>query len=186
MNITQERIKEAIKNSGLSYRELAEKIGISSTSIYRYVQKSVDKIPLFVVEKIADVTNTDVKWLMGWDDMLDNEYRKIFAKNLNRYMQINGKTQADLIKDLKYSSSTISNWCTGQKIPRMDKIEQLATYFGINKSDLIENKTEKPVSSQKQAIIDKIINMDDDMLNRWIQILHVLELLETQQEQDKD
>lgn len=118
--------------------------------------------------------------------MLDNEYRKIFAKNLNRYMQINGKTQADLIKDLKYSSSTISNWCTGQKIPRMDKIEQLATYFGINKSDLIENKTEKPVSSQKQAIIDKIINMDDDMLNRWIQILHVLELLETQQEQDKD
>ncbi len=68
MNITQERIKEAIKNSGLSYRELAEKIGISSTSIYRYVQKSVDKIPLFVIEKIANVTNTDVKWLMGWDE----------------------------------------------------------------------------------------------------------------------
>lgn len=115
--------------------------------------------------------------------MLDNEYRKIFAKNLNRYMQINGKTQADLIKDLKYSSSTISNWCTGQKIPRMDKIEQLATYFGINKSDLIENKTEKPVSSQKQAIIDKIINMDDDTFNRYAQ---VLELFEAQRKQEKD
>lgn len=115
--------------------------------------------------------------------MLDNEYRKIFAKNLNRYMQINGKTQADLIKDLKYSSSTISNWCTGQKIPRMDKIEQLATYFGINKSDLIENKTEKPVSSQKQAYIDKIINMDDDTFNRYAQ---VLELFEAQRKQEKD
>nr|DAG05241.1 MAG TPA: helix-turn-helix domain protein [Siphoviridae sp. ctbxa26] len=76
MNITQERIKEAIKNSGLSYRELAEKIGISSTSIYRYVQKSVDKIPLFVIEKIANVTNTDVKWLMGWDEKPESHIKQ--------------------------------------------------------------------------------------------------------------
>lgn len=115
--------------------------------------------------------------------MLDNEYRKIFAKNLNRYMQINGKTQADLIKDLKYSSSTISNWCTGQKIPRMDKIEQLATYFGINKSDLIENKAEKPVSSEKQAYINRIIEMDETTFNRYSQLL---ELFDSQQKQEND
>lgn len=115
--------------------------------------------------------------------MLDNEYRKIFAKNLNRYMQINGKTQADLIKDLKYSSSTISNWCTGQKIPRMDKIEQLATYFGINKSDLIENKAEKPVSSVKQAYINRIIEMDETTFNRYSQLL---ELFDSQQKQEND
>lgn len=115
--------------------------------------------------------------------MLDNEYRKIFAKNLNRYMQINGKTQADLIKDLKYSSSTISNWCTGQKIPRMDKIEQLATYFGINKSDLIEDKAEKPVSSEKQAYINRIIEMDETTFNRYSQLL---ELFDSQQKQEND
>lgn len=115
--------------------------------------------------------------------MLDNEYRKIFAKNLNRYMQINGKTQADLIKDLKYSSSTISNWCTGQKIPRMDKIEQLATYFGINKSDLIENKAEKTVSSEKQAYINRIIEMDETTFNRYSQLL---ELFDSQQKQEND
>lgn len=112
--------------------------------------------------------------------MLDNEYRKIFAKNLNRYMQINGKTQADLVKDLKYSSSTISNWCTGQKIPRMDKIEQLATYFGINKSDLIEDKTEKPVSLAKQAYINRIIEMDEITFNRFSQLL---DLFDSQQKQ---
>lgn len=115
--------------------------------------------------------------------MLNNEYRKIFANNLNRYMQINGKTQADLIKDLKYSSSTISNWCTGQKIPRMDKIEQLATYFGINKSDLIENKAEKPVSSKKQAYINRIIEMDETTFNRYSQLL---ELFDSQQKQEND
>lgn len=115
--------------------------------------------------------------------MLDNSCRMIFAKNLNRYMQINGKTQADLIKDLKYSSSTISNWCTGQKIPRMDKIEQLATYFGINKSDLIEDKAEKPVSSAKQAYINRIIEMDETTFNRYSQLL---ELFDSQQKQEND
>lgn len=115
--------------------------------------------------------------------MLNNEYRKIFANNLNRYMQINGKTQADLIKDLKYSSSTISNWCTGQKIPRMDKIEQLATYFGINKSVLIEDKAEKPVSSEKQAYINRIIDMDETTFNRYSQLL---ELFDSQQKQEND
>lgn len=95
MNITQERIKEAIKNSGLSYRELAEKIGISSTSIYRYVQKSVDKIPLFVIEKIANVTNTDVKWLMGWDDDSQSRSKKIFDS-------LNDLTDDEIIKIIEY------------------------------------------------------------------------------------
>lgn len=72
--------------------------------------------------------------------MSEGEYRKIFVKRLNYYMTKNNKTQSDLIKDLGYSSSTISNWCTGLKLPRMDKIEILANYFGVNKSDLLEDK----------------------------------------------
>ena len=68
MDITQERLKTAIENSGLSYREIEEKTDISHTSIYRYVHKSINKIPLSAVEKIAKATNTDIKWLMGWDD----------------------------------------------------------------------------------------------------------------------
>lgn len=74
--------------------------------------------------------------------MSDEEYKKIFCKNLNYYMKKNDKTQADLIRDFGFSSSTISNWCTGLKMPRMGKIQALADYFGIEKSDLIEKKDE--------------------------------------------
>lgn len=74
--------------------------------------------------------------------MAEEEYKKIFSKNLRYYMQKNGKTQTDLMKDLKISSSTLSNWCTGLKLPRMDKVQMLADYFKINKSDLIEDKSE--------------------------------------------
>lgn len=78
--------------------------------------------------------------------MSEEDYRKIFVKKLNYYMELNNKNQMDLMKDLSLSSSTVSNWCTGQKLPRMGKIQMLADYFGINKSDLIEDKDESEES----------------------------------------
>ena len=80
--------------------------------------------------------------------MTDEHYRKIFHKKLLYYMQLNQKTQSDLVNDLGISQSTISNWCTGLKLPRMGKIQLLADYFGINKSDLIEEHTESENASQ--------------------------------------
>ena len=73
--------------------------------------------------------------------MAEDEYKKIFAKNLNHYMTSQGKNQMDLMRDLGLSSSTVSNWCTGAKLPRMDKVQLLADYFHIMKSDLLEEKS---------------------------------------------
>lgn len=46
-----------------------------------------------------------------------------FAKALTYYLAVKGKTQKDLINDLHYSSSTVSQWCTGKNTPRMDRID---------------------------------------------------------------
>ena len=75
--------------------------------------------------------------------MSEEMHKLIFSRNLNFYLSKNGKNQQDLINDLGLSSSTVSNWCTGLKFPRMDKIQMLADYLKINKSDLIEDKSNK-------------------------------------------
>ena len=67
---------------------------------------------------------------------------EIFAANLNYYMEKYGKTQTDLIADLGVNRSTISTWCRGEKMPRMGTVQTLADYFGIRKSDLIEDRQE--------------------------------------------
>ena len=74
--------------------------------------------------------------------MPEEIYKKIFSKNLNSYMEINGKTQSDLVNDLGFNKSAVSTWCNGTRLPRMDKVEALAQYFHINRSDLIEEKEE--------------------------------------------
>lgn len=76
--------------------------------------------------------------------MSEEEYRKRFGKRLSYYMNLNNKNQMDLMKDLSLSSSTISSWCNGVRLPRMEKIEMLADYFGIEPSDLLDNKEDVP------------------------------------------
>lgn len=70
--------------------------------------------------------------------MSEDEYRKTFVKRLAYYMKLNNKNQTDLMNDLGLGSSTVSSWCTGAKMPRMGKIQMLADYFNIEKSDLLE------------------------------------------------
>ncbi len=74
--------------------------------------------------------------------MSEESYQKIFSKNLTYYMYLNGKTQTDLINDLGFNKSAVSTWCNGTRLPRMDKVEMLAKYFNINRSDLIEEKSD--------------------------------------------
>lgn len=54
-------------------------------------------------------------------------------------MSLNDKSQIDLINDLGFNKSAVSTWCNGTRLPRMDKVDALAKYFGINRSDLIED-----------------------------------------------
>lgn len=75
--------------------------------------------------------------------MSDEEYKKIFSKNLNFFLELNGKTQIDLINDLGLNKSAVSTWCNGTRLPRMDKVDMLAKYFGVNRSDLLEDKHEQ-------------------------------------------
>lgn len=73
--------------------------------------------------------------------MGEEYYKQIFSRNLKYYMEKNNKTQTDLINDLSLNKSAVSTWCNGTRLPRMDKVDLLAKYFKINRSDLIEEKS---------------------------------------------
>lgn len=67
--------------------------------------------------------------------------KEVFAKNLKYYMDLNNKTRYDIAKITNVPYSTVSSWCNALYYPRIDKIEMLANYFNILKSDLVEEKT---------------------------------------------
>ena len=75
--------------------------------------------------------------------MSEKDFNLLFSKNLNHYLNINDKTQLDLAKYLGASASAVSAWCRGVKTPRMDKVDAMCEYFGIKRSDLMEDKSDQ-------------------------------------------
>lgn len=67
--------------------------------------------------------------------------KETLSKNLAYYLDRSGKTQKELAEIAGVAPSAITAWIQGTRYPRIDKIEKLADYFGILKSDLIEDQT---------------------------------------------
>ncbi len=86
-----------------------------------------------------------------------NYFRKIFSENLNRVMSENGKTQSDLINDLNLNKSAVSTWVNGTRLPRMDKVDLLAHYFNINRSDLIEEYSKPKANSLSTSVVIPVL-----------------------------
>ena len=83
--------------------------------------------------------------------------KRIFAKNLNSIMEECDRTPSDIVNLLGVSKSTVSSWRNGEKMPRMDKIEALANYFGCLKSDLIEQKSIRAPEVTEDTVIFPVI-----------------------------
>lgn len=88
--------------------------------------------------------------------MSDLGNKEIFSKNLRYYMTLNKKTRNDICNDLGFKYTTFTDWYNGNIYPRIDKIEIIANYFRIEKSDLIENKINKEPNIYKVPILGTV------------------------------
>ena len=67
-----------------------------------------------------------------------------FAKLLKYYLNLNGKTQSDMVNALGYDKSTVSGWCSGARVPKLDTIIYIANYLHVEPGDLIVEGDSKP------------------------------------------
>ena len=86
--------------------------------------------------------------------MTDEQQKKIFAKNLNYYIHQSGKQQKDVACDLGFQPTTFNTWCTGKIIPGMGKVQKLADYFNIGKSDLLDDKLDADPAFDAKVLAD--------------------------------
>jgi len=98
--------------------------------------------------------------------MSNNKSKEIFSANLENLMSSRGIDRNKLCSDLGLKYTTVRDWLKGITYPRIGKIELLADYFGVNKSDLIEDKTQEvkelkiPTSPLVQKITEKVDSWD--------------------------
>lgn len=88
--------------------------------------------------------------------------REVFKCNLNRYIELSGKSKKEISESIPIPYTTLVDWTNGNKFPRADGIEKLANYFKILKSDLLE---EKPLHDD-----EVIINISDKNLGERVRL----------------
>ena len=115
--------------------------------------------------------------------------KETMSKNLKYYIGRSGKDRRELAEIWGFPYSTVTEWINGRKYPRIDRIEVMADYFGILKSDLIEEKTVEDREMQKKndtladivlrlqsddiflEAVESLYNMDSDKLSGLLTLL---------------
>lgn len=72
--------------------------------------------------------------------MLGN--KKVMGLNIQRHLDELGISRHDFAKAIGVPYSSLTDWINGRTYPRIDKIEKMAQYFGVQKSDLVESQSD--------------------------------------------
>lgn len=121
--------------------------------------------------------------------MSEQEINKIFAENLNKFIERRGLTQAAVAEYLGVTEAAVSQWCSGKKSPRMSKFDKLCELFGCSRAafmtengvDLLEKED---VNKMLQDLYDKdhvlLKSMADTTPEELAQLRVYLEFLKSQ------
>lgn len=93
---------------------------------------------------------------------MDNS-KTILAKNIRYLMEQKQKTRTELCEALGVKYTTLSDWVNGKTYPRIDKIERMAAYFGVEKSALLEDRNHLP----QDAIPIPLVRQSQSPLLAW-------------------
>jgi transcriptional regulator with XRE-family HTH domain len=102
--------------------------------------------------------------------------KEVFSRNLQRYVAMSGDKQTVIAKAVGVSGGTFCDWMKGRAYPRMDKVQLLADYFGIKKSDLVEDENigKDTISNQDQKLLDLFHKVPDDKKEGFLKMIEVV------------
>lgn len=78
--------------------------------------------------------------------------KETMSKNIRLQMDLHDVSRKELCDAIGVKYTTLTDWINGNTYPRIDKIELMANYFGISKSDLIEDRGQGQNEQPEYAI----------------------------------
>lgn len=134
------RIKTLRENRSISQTSLADKIGVSKQTLYKYENDIITNIPSDKIELIANVLSTSPGYLMGWEDKKKSNIKENEASSENAdYQFINGssifnieclnkKTDISNLQELVYAYSSLNSFGKKEALKRINELTELSKY----------------------------------------------------------
>jgi len=95
--------------------------------------------------------------------MTEHEINRIVSENLNRLLEERNITQQELAEYIGVTQASVSNWCKGIKMPRMDKIDKICQYLDVERSALLKDSIEYKyyLDSAAAKVAEELYKRDD-------------------------
>ena len=77
--------------------------------------------------------------------------------NIRRLRESHGMTQADIAEIAGVTDKAVSTWELGTKEPRMGALQKIADYFGVKKSDIVDDADITKKAPAKAEASDDVI-----------------------------
>lgn len=110
---------------------------------------------------------------------MNKDFNKVFSNRLRYYMDLYGMSQKNLAEKMNVSEASISNWISGRKVPRADKVDKLCSIFNCTRSDLVEEP-----SSEIESLLQKHIANYTRLDSEWQHLID--DLIAVAQEEPQD
>lgn len=159
-NSIGERIKQRRKELGYNADYLANKLGVSRSTIFRYEKGDIEKVPVEIIAVLAEILQTTPEYLMGWSQTEKNVLKKTNKNIIKQKRKELGLSKKELAILLGTNESLITKWENGLVDDmKRDKILSLSKALNIQPNDILEitvDSFEETISSQIQEIVSEL------------------------------
>lgn len=104
---------------------------------------------------------------------MSDEVKQIFARRIRHYTELSELNQQEVANRLGLSTSTVNDWYTGKKMPRMDKVQALADLFDVDISDLVD-ENEPLVSADHRYLLDRMSSATPEQLEQLRKLAEII------------
>lgn len=98
---TGERLKLRRKEIGFSAEKVADQLGVSPATIYRYEKGDIEKVPVDSLAELAKILQTTPAYLMGWESQADQAELNDILAQIQASEEKEQSRIAEMIQDFK-------------------------------------------------------------------------------------
>ena len=164
--IIANNISKQLELRNLTQQDLAEYMKVSQATVSNWC-KGIKMPRMSKIDMICEFFSIQRSELLNESEstssLVSKDARDIMAKNIRYYMDLYGKSRKDMCEALGVKYTTLTDWVNGNSYPRIDKIEMMANFFGIEKSDLVEDRSPS-LSRRDTRDIEKILEQTREQL----------------------
>jgi hypothetical protein len=144
--IFSRNLNELMFLSEKTQSEVASAIGVSPQTFNTWMQgiaiPRMEKIQL-----LADYFHVKKSLLIEQGNYTsrteEKDFNKVLSDNLRYYLDIRNITQVELAHRLGVGTTSVYNWTSGLKTPRMDKVDMMCNIFRIRREDLLTDTSKE-------------------------------------------